>query len=292
MSHLLSDRLSRPSAVEPGIKWAFLAALALAAVLGVASPLAARQAQPKTTYISVVDSHGLPVPELRMADVTVTEDGRTRQVLRVERATEPMKIAVVLDEWGLGRGEVRQSLNFFISAMRDKADIGLFSASRPDRTLSDFTRDGHALTRAIQNLVTMRGAYSYDLDTLTYDLARQFLAQETPRPIIVALVGAGDGDTNPARIVEEVLRSRTTLFAIAGRDHARVVDVGAEASGGRVEMLIIPAGIPAAMRQMTDEILGQYALTYSAPTEPKDGSRLRVEVSRPGVTVRAPARVY
>jgi hypothetical protein len=64
------------------------AVLPLAAAVSLAVPAEARQAKSRTIYASVVDSHGIPLKELRACDV-VAEHGRERQVVAVARATQP-----------------------------------------------------------------------------------------------------------------------------------------------------------------------------------------------------------
>ena len=59
-----------------------------------------------------------------------------------------------------------------------------------------------------------------------------------------------------------------------------------------MDLVTTDSGIPAAMQRLTAEIQGQFALTYVSPTQPDAGSRLRVTVNKPDVTVRAPERVY
>ena len=67
----------------------------VAAVLSVAIPLSARQAQERTIYVSVVDRQGRPVPEIKLSDVFVTEDGRPRQLVKIEQAAPPLNVAIV-----------------------------------------------------------------------------------------------------------------------------------------------------------------------------------------------------
>ncbi len=91
-------------------------------------------------------------------------------------------------------------------------------------------------------------------------------------------------------------RSRVTFFAIASRhavpaDHNPVIDASAEVSGGRVDPVLTDSGIPTALTRIAGDLLGQYAVTYQAGAAPSSGSRLRVDVKRPGVIVRAPERV-
>ena len=58
----------------------------------------ATSARTRTIYVSALDRDGAPVPDLGVKDVAVREDGAAREVLKVERATDPMQIVVLVDD--------------------------------------------------------------------------------------------------------------------------------------------------------------------------------------------------
>ena len=67
-------------------------------------------------------------------------------------ATTSMRIAVVIDDRGLGVPEVRAGLSTFVEALRGHAEVGVFSAVRPEATVVDFTADTQTLLEGIQQL--------------------------------------------------------------------------------------------------------------------------------------------
>src|SRR5689334_2006726 len=75
------------------------AAVALCAAVGLALAIPAlhAQAQRRVIYASALDAKGMPVPSLSPADVVVREDRVTREVLDVAPATDPMTIALLVD---------------------------------------------------------------------------------------------------------------------------------------------------------------------------------------------------
>ena len=300
-------------------------ALSLAVGLSVSASVLARQAPSRTVYVSFVDQEGAPVSGLTARDVTVVEDGRIRQVLRVEPASDPMTIAIVVDDQGLGLTEVREGLAEFVASLPATASIGLFSTVRPEWTMVEFTRDRQALQAGIQRLVPVQAAAS-TFEDLTRHLLTGFERQHTTRPIIL-LVASGSApryaadravnsltgcrplqDSRDARrldcapeyvfntnwdlLVKQVARTGTTFYAVGPRGHGVSMDTSAEVSGGRIETTLSNAGIEPALRAIAAEMLGQYAVTYAGPAVSKNGARLLVTVSRPGVFVRARERVY
>ena len=55
------------------------------------------QAQEREIYASVIDEAGAPVTALAATDFVVREDGVQREILRVSPATDPLRIAVLVD---------------------------------------------------------------------------------------------------------------------------------------------------------------------------------------------------
>lgn len=302
---------------------------ALVLVCLCAAALFARfETQTRTVYVSAVDKKGAPIVDLTATDIAVTEEGQPQAPITVERATTPMRIAVVVDDRGLGVPEVRAGVSIFIEALRGHAEVGVFSAVRPEATVVDFTTDTQRLLEGIQQLVPMQTG-GQGLSTLTLALAQAYEKQGAARPIMVVVtidqdckdLSASRGarpaspdagapvpgfrflsgcqptfSANWQQAVNEVLRSRVTFFGIASRhaapdDHNPVIDASAEASGGRVDPVLTDSGIPMALKRIAGDLLGQYAVTYNAGGAPPSGWRLRVEVKRTGVTVRAPERV-
>ena len=69
-----------------------VAALALAALAWTPSVLA--QTLRMGLYVSVVDHGGSPVSDIGPADLAVREDNVSREILRVDPATDPMQVAI------------------------------------------------------------------------------------------------------------------------------------------------------------------------------------------------------
>src|SRR5262245_55410883 len=75
----------------------FPAALIAVAVAG-SAPAVKGQATPRSLYVSVVDQNGAPVPDLHASDFIVREDKVTREVLSVGPASDPMQVALLVDD--------------------------------------------------------------------------------------------------------------------------------------------------------------------------------------------------
>ena len=55
------------------------------------------QAQQRGMFVSVVDKQGKPVENIGPTDLTIREDNVAREVLRVQPATDPIQIALMVD---------------------------------------------------------------------------------------------------------------------------------------------------------------------------------------------------
>ena len=74
-----------------------MAALGAILVLTLAAPGLLAQPILRSMYVSVLDEQGAPVPDLGPSDFIVREDNVAREVLRAAPATEPMQVAVLVD---------------------------------------------------------------------------------------------------------------------------------------------------------------------------------------------------
>ena len=78
-------------------------------------------------YVSVVDQAGNPVPDLGPSDFVIREDKVAREVLKVEPATDPMHVALLVDNSQAAESyvqEYRQAFTAFTAAMT--AHVAIF----------------------------------------------------------------------------------------------------------------------------------------------------------------------
>jgi len=103
------------------------------------------------------------------------------------------------------------------------------------------------------------------------------------------------------QVLDELDKSRATLHVVALgqpepntqdeiRNRNMVVAEGTARTGGRREQVLAATGIPGKMKQLADELINQYVVTYARPETLIPPEKVSVSVSRPGVTVRARTR--
>jgi hypothetical protein len=147
------------------------------------------------------------------------------------------------------------------------------------------------------------GAGPYLLDALV-DAGRGLERRKATRPVIIAVTieGIEFSNLHYQQVVEAIERSGATLHVLAigspssslsdeMRNRNMALAEGTERTGGRREQVLADSGLPDEMRELADELLNQYVVTYSRPETLIPPERIEVTSTRPGVTVRARTRL-
>ncbi|HEX6973977.1 MAG TPA: VWA domain-containing protein [Vicinamibacterales bacterium] len=288
-----------------------IVALALAFSLlapGQSKPSAAGQGRDTRTrdvYVSVLDAKGAPVPGLTPADLVIKEDGVSREVLKVTPATEPMQIALVVDDSQASTHAIqplREGLNAFIDKMAGKAEIGLISIGERPTSLVQYTTDVAALKKGVGRIFARPGSGAYLTEGLL-DVSKGLQKRNAARPAIVAITFTGAEFSNQQyqQVLDPLLASGATLHVLevgmappSNTDEMRnrnmVIAEGTAQTGGRRDQLLADTAIPERMKQLADELSSQYLVTYARPESLIPPEKISVTSSKPGLTVRARTR--
>jgi hypothetical protein len=173
------------------------AALLLAATAPARPALLVAQAVQRSLYVSVVDQSGAPVADLGPSDFIVREDRMTREVLRVERADEPMQIALLVDNSQAAEQYIRdyrEALPAFIAALTDAAgpknEIALVALAERPTILTPYTADPAQLQKGVQRIFSMSGSGTYLLDAII-EVSQGIIKRHSLRPVILAISTEG-----------------------------------------------------------------------------------------------------
>jgi VWFA-related protein len=288
--------------------WLFAAVAVCGA--GWAGPAtAAAQDGTRTVFVSVTGKRGGAVPDLSTADLVVREDGKAREIIALRPATEPLHIALLIDDNGYGLGFIRQGVLDFVNGLRGRAEFAITTTSGRNIRLLDYTSDMQLLFPAINKLFARNQKGSYLLDGLM-EAADDMTRRELTRGVILAVTTEGEefSSTRTEPILEAIRRSRAQVYllnlgapamgtmnpasalrgeSLLDESNRRNVVLGAAParSGGRVEQVVANSGIPMLMQQIATELACQYAVTYRTAGP---GGKLTVDVKRMGIKARAP----
>ncbi len=266
-----------------------------------------------TIYVSVAEESGTPVLDLTSSDFTVKEDGKDREVLKVELARAPLQVMLLVDD--NGTGFFRSGLIQFIQQLQGRAEMAVSSVVGQTQKLVDYTTNIEALAGAITTLSARPGTNDGgQLLEGIFQASKDQERREFGRPVIIALtVGGEEHSTVPAHhVLDQLAKSRSRLYVIQvassvlrstvqitkpsallgeNLNLSEVLGEGPKQTGGRREEIVASTGIVLGLGRIAAELKNQYALEYSRPAKSKPIEKLTVSVTRRGLNLRAPTKV-
>ena len=282
-----------------------ITALAVAAACACPSPASA---QPKTAdvYVSVLDAKGDPATGLKAEDFRVREDGAAREVLKAGPATEPLSIALLVDDSQAttpATQMIREAVDTFITALSNKAEISIVTFGERPTIVVDYTTDVVKLKEGAKRIFPRAGAGAY-LRAAIVDVSRGFKKREAKRPVIVVLMMENDvefSNRHYDNVLKELQTGGGALHVVALgapngsitdeiRNRDQVVALGTERTGGRRDNVIALTAAAPRLKQVAAELTNQYVVTYGRPETLIPPEKIDVTVSKPGLTARARTR--
>jgi hypothetical protein len=277
------------------------AAAALALVAIATAPLRA-QAPQRVVYVSALDQNGAPVPNLGPADFIVREDKATREILSVTPASDPMQLALLVDNSQAAEGfirDYREAIPAFLNAMAvdetgPRHEISIVTLAERPTINTDYSTDTARLVKGAQRIFAMPGSAAYLLDGIM-EISQGISKRGSKRPVIVAIATEGpDMSERQFMTVLEPLRASGAAFhvVIVGNprnqnyDRSVVLDLGPRDSGGRRDNILTGTALTGRLKQVAAELTNQYRVTYARPQSLLPPERVTVTAAKPGLTVR------
>ena len=265
-----------------------------------------RETRERALFVSAVDKDGEPVSGLGPDAFIVREDGARREVLRVSRATEPIDIALLVDNSTAASQEItffREALSKFVAKMAPGNNIAVITLADRPTIVVDYTSDTKRLSDATGRLFPMPQSGMTLLDGIL-ETAQGLARRETPRAVIVPVITDGTEFTN--RYSNDVVAALDRVDAalhIVGigqfihseehgiRERSFLLNDGPAKSGGQYITLLSPHGLDPALQRLARELSSQYKVIYGRPQSLIPPERTEVSSAKTGVTMRgAPAR--
>ena len=189
-----------------------VAALACSLVAG---PGAAQEQ--RVAYVQVVDRQGQPVTDLALEEFQVAEDGVPGRVVSARVGTDPMRVALLVDNgegMRLGRAVnlMREAVAEFIENLPPRHPVSLFTIGGRTRRLVDFTTDRGELLEKARGLLTPRSHGIRFVDSIRETLEHRYDEDEV-WPVFVALIA----DSGEARAFLNERRYRSLLDSVRAR---------------------------------------------------------------------------
>ena len=286
--------------------WLGLSLAVTAVIVAVPDVAAQRASRERTMFVSAVDDKGEPVTGLGPEAFVVREDGMGREILRVSAATEPIDIALLVDNSQASQDEVtfiREGVSSFMAKMTTGNKIALIGLADRPTILVDYTDDPKRLGEGVGRIFAQPSAGMTLLDAL-FETAQGLRRRETPRAMAVAVVTDGPEFTSRySKDVAKTLADAGVTMYLVGmgrflheeehsiRERSFLIDEGPRVTGGQRVTLLAPQGLNQAMQRLARELSSQYKVVYARPESLIAPTKVEVTSARPGLTVRgAPAR--
>jgi hypothetical protein len=274
--------------------------LALGIVAAVPSSPARTASAPaeRTVYVTVLDDKREPVPDLTAADFVVKEGGKEREIVKVERATTPLRLALAVEERMTADASVRTALFEFMKRLSGAGEISLITIGLRNTTIVDYTTSLEALVGGI-NKFTLNPARESVVGEGVLELANRFIDARPQRPVIVLVaLSGGQAGASPRLVLDRLGQSGATMHAVTlafsntgASTGEEVLGEAVKQSGGRRIEVTATGAMPKSLLQIANEILAQYAITYSLPDGVKPDRRFNATLKRRGVSLRTPSTI-
>lgn len=270
--------------------------------------------------VSVLDSHGRAITNLKLSDFELRIDGRLVEIAELTRSEAPIRLAMLFDNSSSVRiareFEKEAAIRFFRNVMRPEKDLAaLFSVATTTKLEQGLTRDVGLLTGAIEYFPAPEGATAL-LDGIVK--AASYLGEADGRRVIV-IVSDGDdtiSDTPFDAMIRAVQIANCQVYIVKTTDfenykrtgiragNANIRQLAAERrmielarqTGGAVYSPIDEAEMDRAFAQVSAELAEQYVLSYYPEAETEKRGEFReislVVKSKQNVSVRTRKGYY
>ena len=268
---------------------------------------AQRELRQRHVYVNAVGPNDAPIKDLKVEDLVIREDDRTREILKVEPAPPSGEIALLIDDSAAASDAIHEIrlglLDFsrYLLALPAPPQVALITfGERPTQRVM-YTTSPAVMQAGIGKLFAIQSAGAYFLEAVI-EASVGFRKRKAERPTIVAFVdddGVEFSSASRADVARELKLVGATLWVLTlqkaspnvnnreWQERSAVMHEISKDSGGTSKTLISNLAIGGGFTWMTSMLTTQYRVTYSRPESLVPPTKLSVEMKRPNVRVLA-----
>jgi hypothetical protein len=280
----------------------------LATVFAVSLAVPAAQTR-KSIIVTVVDPSGAAVKTITPADLAVQEDSATREVVDVQPASDPMAIALLVDNTKPAMGkeaptrELRAALNAFVTTVQaasPESTIGIWEFAGAGVMIQKPTAKADELTKRINRMFPGQQSGGVMLEALvdaSKELSKKGLG---PRRVIlsVSFDSPEISTIDPREVAIAMRKAGVNYWAVSiepGQDASNgmrgstasrelIMTNVTTASGGMHDTGVTATSLESQVKRVAEAITSQYVVTYARPDSAPNPTAIQA-VSRKGMKV-------
>jgi hypothetical protein len=264
-----------------------LLALTLLAGAGAASVHAQQQF---VIFLSMLDQNGNAPASLSPEQISITENGTTANVLKVEKVDWPVKVQVLIDN-GVGLGadnliHLRNGVRDMMKALPAGVEVALYTTAPQPRPIVRATTDRLELIRGVDRIAPDNGTGRY-VESLNEATQRIERDKSHYFPVIITIATVA-GDTNvmerdveqlwrrlqqrPTTVHTVMLSGARSTNSVAGANQTQVGIAVKDLTRGRYDNIAAASRLATLLPEIAEQV---------AESHRRQSRQFRVTVERP-----------
>jgi Ca-activated chloride channel homolog len=246
-------------------------------------------------FVTVTDSHGVPVASLQKENFRLREDGKEQKIAIFDRESElPLSIVLAVDTSLSTRKdlplELQSARKFAHTIVRPQDGLSLYTFSEIVNEVVPFTSDLKRIDAAIDRIRNGAATALYD----AIFLGANAVAKRQGRKVMVVITDGGDtvSQVDYKQALRAAQQAEAIIYSIiivpieasAGRDtggeHA-LIQIS-EDTGGKYYYATSLPQLDEAFRKISDELRTQYLLAYYPSQRYSESEFRRIQVDLAG----------
>ena len=243
----------------------------------------------KSLFLSVLDAQGRPVPDIRLGDILIREDGQDREIVAIKPASQPISVVVLVDT-AQGRRvtdaygtpeeyvrDIRLAMSSFAKQLLSRspdASVMLMEFGQAAIPVVPFTQSLIDFDRGVNRLTARPGVGSVLLEAITSANEELVKRRSTRRAIVSMNLEPSDEQSSeePKKVVEAFRKSSAQLWSVSvqrgglkNSPRDLVINDFAKATGGQRDFVVGIAAVAGILQRYADALAGQYEVLYKRP---------------------------